>query len=229
MKNFIIGLLLSFVATFTYAANKTCILIGDSIMSDVSASSIGGPNGRAVELASHLITARTNVIIRNISSPGNALGANDYSGFGNVTPTINMIGGVFSYYQCIIVQAATNDFGRSIPWEDSVASLRRIITLAKNGGKKVLMVDPIWRRNENVKNSLGHTLGTYRFMLAVACQEQPTTCYWVGRNANFDSANGKKYYDMNEQAAGTELHLNAAGQSAWADMVIRVAKDKKIF
>lgn len=229
MKSIIIGALLSALVSLPVHAATTCVLIGDSIMSGVSPSVIGGPNGRAVELAASVITTRRQVIIKNISSPGNALGPSDYSGFGNVIPTLQMIGGTFSAFNCIIVQAGTNDFGRNININDTTNSLRRIANFAKNNNKKLIVVDPIWRRNEATKNTQGNPLSTYRFYMAIVCQEFPTTCTWVPRGPTFDSASASKYYDANERAAGTELHLNAAGQAAWADIVIRKAAEKKIF
>lgn len=213
----------------TANAAKTCILVGDSIMSDVSTSVIGGTSGHANQLAASLIQSERNVIIRNISSPGASLAAKNFTGFGNVNQTINMIGGLFSYYNCIIIQAGTNDFGRSEKWEDMVVSLRAVLSNARNMKKRVIMTDLVYRANERTLNKLGYNIDTYRWFRAIVCNEYADVCTFVNREGTVFAKLDKSLYDANEAAKGTELHLNAKGHRAYADWLMKAAATAKIF
>lgn len=226
--------LMIFVLSSQAFAMKTCILMGDSIMSSVAPSTIGGPVGRSNQLAASLLMNQRNVSIRNISSPSIAIGINDYSGFGpkqKINDTLGTIGGAWSAYDCIIIQAGTNDFGRSVKWEDTVTNLRIVLTHAKAMKKKVLVMEPIWRRNQNVKNAVGNTLDTYRFFMYLVCmQEYANTCYYESRSSSaLADAKASKYFDANEVKAKSELHLNAAGHRVWAEWVKLAASKYGIF
>ena len=215
-------------------AMQTWILMGDSIMSSVSPSKINGPIGSAKQLtAFHLMNER-DVSIRNISSPGVSLGHKDFTGWNNsqkVYDTLSTIGGGFSAYNGIIVQVGTNDFGRNVHWGDTVTGLRHILNHAKALNKKVMVMEPIWRRNQDVKNSLGFTLDTYRFFMYLVCmQEFPNNCHYASRSSSsLATASASKYFDPAEVKAKSEVHLNAAGHRAYADWIKFEAAKKKWF
>lgn len=199
----------------SFATTKTWIVVGDSIMSYVA-------DGAAAQHALALVQAERGVYIKNISSPGAALGVKDHTGFNTPTTaeTIKAISGFFGYYEGIIVQAATNDYGRSIPVNDTLDGLRRILDTAQASGKKVLLLDPIWRAGEGSPNALGWTLDTYRFWMATVCNQYAGTCRWASRaNTVMGTASGASFYSAAEVAAGTQLHPNAAGQRHLADWI----------
>lgn len=226
--------LLIFVVSSQAFAMKTCILMGDSIMSAVSPSTIGGTSGTSKQLAASLLMNERNVSIRNISSPGIAIGINDNTGFGpkkKIDDTLGTIGGAWSAYDCIIIQAGTNDFGRNVKWESTVTNLRYVLAHAKAMKKKVLIMEPIWRRNQDVKNAVGNTLDTYRYFMYLVCmQEYANTCYYESRSSSaLADAKASKYFDANEVKTKGELHLNAAGHRAWADWVKLAASKYGIF
>lgn len=226
MKAFVFAVLISM--SFMANAAKTCILFGDSIMSNVSPSSIGGPTGKAMELAANRSQMEADVIIRNLSSPGNSLGGSTYS-FSNGAQLIRQIAGFYNFYDCIIVQAMTNDFGRSVPWQESVASLNAIIQEAARTNKKVMVMDAVYRWNEETPNSLGHTLGVYRWNIAIACGMQSNTCIWASRTGTvFDSA-APELYSAQEVEDGKILHLNAEGHRRYADWMMYEAAKNKLF
>jgi lysophospholipase L1-like esterase len=215
-------------------AMKTCILMGDSIMSSVSPSTVGGPLGSSNQLAASLLMNERNVSIRNVSSPGIAIGINDYSGWGpkqKINDMLGTIGGAWSAYDCIIIQAGTNDFTRDVKWENTVTNLRIVLTHAKAMKKKVLIMEPIWRRDQNIKNKVGNTLDTYRFFMYIVCmQEYANTCYYESRSSSaLADAKASQYFDANEVKAKKELHLNAAGHRVWTDWVKLAASKYGIF
>lgn len=196
---------------------KTFLLFGDSIMSSVSPSVVGGNNGAAYELASHLVQEECNVIIKNLSSPGHSIGGPKHS-FANGVDLMREFGGMFSAYDGVILQAGTNDFGRSIPLADTIASLTAILKEAQQAGKKVLVMDSLWRWNEAVSNAQGYTLGGYRWSVATTCNQYPGVGYFGTRTGSvFDNASASPLYSADEVATGHELHLNAAGHRAYAD------------
>jgi lysophospholipase L1-like esterase len=129
------------------------------------------------------------------------------------------------------VQAGTNDFGRAVPWEDTVASLRRILSYANATGKKVLVLEPIWRANENTPNSLGHTLNTYRFMIASVCKDEyPKICHFAPRGKTImGTKSGAAYFDSTEISQGKQLHPNAMGHRKLADWIKSEAAAAKFF
>lgn len=221
--------LLALLLAGSVNAAPTCVLIGDSIMSSVHRSAIDGPYGDVKESASSIIQDEANVFIRNISSPGASLGSPDATGFGNVKPTLDMIGGMFNYYNCIIIQAGTNDFGRSIRWEDMVSSLRKIMDVAKANNKKVLMTDLIYRSNENQVNSTSYNMHNYRYLRAVVCNEYAGTCFFASRTGTVFDTYTPELYDANEIGKNYALHLNAAGHREYANWVISAAKKNNIF
>lgn len=216
MARIISALLLIFIASTVTAAPKTWIVVGDSIMSEAS-------NGDAQDMATFLIQSEKDVSIRNISSPGAALGAKDFTGYNSdqFVAELARIGGAWSAYHGIIVQAGTNDYGRSIPWADTVEGLRRILSHAKAMNKKVIVLDPIWRAGEDTPNSVGNTLNTYRYFMYLVCvNEYAGTCHFASRmNTIMGTASGASFYKASEVAADTQLHPNVAGHRYLADWI----------
>lgn len=197
------------------SATQTWIVIGDSIVSNV-------PQGQAKDMALNLVGAERDVIFKSIASPGAAMGMTDNTGFYNTSTlnTINQLYGFWGAYDGIIIQAGTNDFGRNVPWTDTANSTKAIIAKAKAHGKKVLVLDPIWRAGEDTPNTLGNTLNTYRFFMATECMNEPTVCKFAHReNTVMGTSAGSAYYDSAEVAAGTQLHPNVAGHCKLATWI----------
>lgn len=144
-----VALVLAALPSVACASSKTWIVIGDSIMSYTA-------DGTSNQHALTLVHGERSIFIRNISSPGAALGAKDATGFNTqaTVETLKTLSGFFGYYDGIIVQAGTNDYGRSISVNDTLDGLRRILDTAKAHGKKVLILDPIWRAGEEAPNAL---------------------------------------------------------------------------
>lgn len=196
-------------------ATKTWIVIGDSIVSTI-------PQGTSKDLALSLVSNERDVIFKSLASPGAALGLTDNTGFYNTSTlnTINQLHGFWSAYDGIIIQAGTNDFGRNVPWTDTANSTKAIIAKAKAHGKKVLVLDPIWRAGEDTPNALGNTLNTYRFFMATECMNEPTVCTYAHReNTILGTSAGSALYDSAEVAPGTQLHPNVAGHRKLANWI----------
>lgn len=203
-------------------------------MSAVSPTVLDGKHGTANQLTSHLLMSEKNISIRNISSPGNSISHRNYTGFGDtpsVTASLDRIGGFLGFYNGIIIQAGTNDFGRDVHPSNVVKSLRGILKYAKSKNKKVMVMEPIWRRDETVKNKLGFDLNAYRETMKKVCvNEYPTICHYASRqNSKLSNSSASKYFDGNEVKAKGELHLNAAGHRAYADWIKLEAAKKKWF
>jgi hypothetical protein len=210
-------------------AAKTCIMFGDSIMSEVYPSTVSGPTGKAIELAANRVMLQADVNIRNLSSPGKRLGGSTYS-YTDAVTLMRSVGGFFSYYNCVIVAAGTNDYSGSIPVEESVASLKAIIEEAQVRGKRVLVMDMIWRRGEETPNALGLTLGAYRWNIAITCGMYPDVCIWGSRTGTvFDNSDASALYSAKEVQEGKELHLNAEGHRRYADWMMLKAAEKSLF
>ncbi len=221
----------TFLLSASFAANaaQTWFLFGDSIMSEVFPSTVDGPFGKAMEMAANRIQMERDVNIRNFSSPGKKLGGDTFSFKDGVT-LMKTTGGVFNYYQGVIVQVGTNDYHASVKWQDTVASLIAIIDEAARLKKKVLVMDPIWRRGEESNNALGWTLGSYRWQMAMTCNKYPGTCFWATRTGTvFDNSGASALYNANEVRDGKELHLNAEGHRRYADWVMKKAAEFKLF
>lgn len=218
------GLLLG--AGTAMAASDTWIVIGDSIMS-------GASQGTAKQFSLNLVSNERNVIFKNMASPGAALGATDFTGFNSqsVIENIGRTGGFFSAYKGVLIQAGTNDFGRSIPLADVSQSVRRIAGAARITKKKVLVLEPIWRSNENVKNKLGLTLNSYRETIRKVCQvEFKDVCYFASRTSTImGTVNGKSHYDAGEVAKGNQLHPNVKGNRYLADWIKLEARKANYF
>ena len=213
---FCLTLILS-ITPFTQAsAQQTWIVIGDSIMSKAA-------DGQAENLALHLIAAERNIAFKNIAAPGNSLGASNHTGYNNPSTlgALGIIGGMYSAYNGIIIQAGTNDFGLSIPWENTANSLRNILTHARGMQKKVIVMEPIWRSNQHVPNALGYNLDVYRFFMYLVCREEyPDICHYARKeNSLLGTSAGYMLYQNSEVSSGTQLHPNVAGHRVMADWI----------
>lgn len=195
-------------------AHKYCVVLGDSIMCTVS-------GGVANQHALSLIQNEKDVFIKNMSTGGNALGAANPAGYNNsyMTSVLDNMGGFMAIgVDVIIVQAGTNDHGLNINWGDTYNSLVRILTWARSKGKKVLVLDPIWKENEDTPNASGFTLNTYRYFMAYATS-QFTDCAWFAHRENtiLGTSAGASYFEPTE--APNRTHLTAAGQRKYADWI----------
>lgn len=214
LKSFTLTALLC-LAPLAAQASKTCIFIGDSILSAV-------PQGKARHLATHLITAESDVVVKNLASPGASLGSADFTGFnsGRTEQAIDLIRGAWNAYDCVTVQAGTNDFSRNIPWQSSVEGLRRVLSKVRADGKKAIVMPMVWRADADVPNAGGLTLGAYSYLMALVCAgEYPDICHF-GKIQNTPLSTGEGAltdYDTTETTQGKQLHLNAVGQRKWAD------------
>lgn len=215
----VIALLMALACAPAFS-QQTWAVVGDSIMSEAM-------DGTAQQMATHLIQSERDVSIRNLSSPGAALGAKDSTGYNSAQfiAELTRLGGMFSAYQGLIIQAGTNDYARAIPWADTIEGLRRILSHAKATGKKAIVLDPIWRAGEELPNSLGHTLNTYRYFIALVCvNEYAGTCHYAPRsNTIMGTASGASFYGASEVAQGKQLHPSAAGHRYLADWILSEA------
>lgn len=207
----------------------TWLLFGDSIMSTVYPSVVGGPQGKAIELTATRVTLQSDIIIRNLSSPGHALGGPGHS-FSNGVELMREMGGLFSSYNGTIVQALTNDFGLSVPVAETKKSLNAIILESRRLKRPVIVMDAIWRWNEETPNKQGLTLESYRNAARDTCNLYPGTCYFFSREGTvFNSASAIKLYTPNETSKGIALHLNAEGHRRYADWMILQAAKNRLF
>jgi hypothetical protein len=222
IRNLFVGLAFALGAMFTLSmpahASKAVVVIGDSIMSQ------NVPQGVAKQHALAIVTQERDVTFKNLSSPGTSLGNNDKTGFlpATTVSTLNQLGGYYGAVDSIIIQAGTNDFTRNVPWADSYNSTVQILNWAQANGKKVLVLDMIWRAGEDTPNALGNTLNTYRYFQLVACNAYPTTCYFGHReNSILGTSAGAANYDATEVATGTQVHPNVAGHrilATWLEL-----------
>lgn len=203
------------VALFISAAANAAqpvIVIADSIGSNIA-------QGQASQHFLSLVQNERDVLFRVIGSPGSSLGNTDKTGFNSqrTVDAIDLVGGYWGWYTRVIIQAGTNDFGRNVPWEDTVTSLRRILDKVRADGKKASVLDPIYRDGENVPNALGNTLNTYRYFMAIVCQQEyGDICQFVPRSTGgMGTLNNN--YDSNEVAQGKRLHPNVTGNRKMAD------------
>ena len=102
----------TWLLVFAVQANATVtwILLGDSIMSDV-------PGGTASQLSINLVSNERDVIFKSIASPGIGIGQSDPHGYNspNIDDTLTRIGGFYSAYHGIMIQAGTNDYSMNMP------------------------------------------------------------------------------------------------------------------
>lgn len=201
---------------FSVAANaaQPVIVIADSIGSNIA-------QGQASQHFLSLVQNERDVLFRVIGSPGSSLGSTDKTGFNSqrVADAIDLISGTYGWYSKLIVQAGTNDFGRSVPLDATVTSLRRILDKVREDGKQAYVLDPIYRDGENVPNAQGHTLNVYRYYSAVVCQQEyGDVCKFVPRSTSgMGSLNND--YDSTEVALGKRLHPNVTGNRKLADWI----------
>lgn len=225
MKKIIIAVLLS-VVSMSALANRTWIAISDSIGSGV-------PQGQSWQHAFSLVSAERNIYIRNLSSPGSSLGDTRQGGFNNpnTAAAINMIAGANSAYCCVLVMAGLNDWGSSVPWQNTATSLRFILQKVRNEGKKAMVMSPIWNYREGIANADGLTLSDYRIVLANVCiGEFPDVCHFAKKsNTIMGSSAAAPYFDANEVAEGKQTHPNAQGHRYLADWIIQEGASAGLF
>lgn len=211
MKKVVIAVALTLISACA-TASQSVIVIVDSIGANIA-------QGQASQHFLTLVSNERDVLFRVIGSPGSSLGNTDKTGFNSqrTVDAIDLVGGYWGWYGRVIIQAGTNDFGRNVPWEDTVTSLRRILDKVRADGKKASVLDPIYRDGENVPNALGNTLNTYRYFMAIVCQQDyGDICQFVPRSTSGMGTQNNNY-DSNEVAQGKRLHPNPAGNRKMAD------------
>lgn len=221
MKKAIAVVLLA-LASMSANASQVWIVIGDSIMSDV-------PQGNMAQHSLHLLAAENDIVVRNISSPGSSLGSTDKTGFNSerINSAIDLMSGTWGWYNGVIVQAGTNDFGRGISVTETINSLRRILSRVQADGKKALVLDPIYRDGEGVPNAVNdaicpsgqNTLNCYRFYMSYVCQQEfGSICRFAPRGNTVMGA-WNNNYESTEVAQNKRLHPNATGHRKIADWI----------
>lgn len=194
--------------------SQTWVVIGDSISSYVA-------QGVASQHYLHLLAAEKNIVFKNLSCSMHALGATDNSGFHSDSTRITLehLDGFYGVgINGIIVQAGTNDHGRNINWGDTYNSLVRILTFAQSRNKKVLVLDPIWKDQENAANASGWNLNTYRYFMQLATNNYPAVARFCHReNSIIGTSAGAGYFDQSETPYRT--HLVASGHRVMADWI----------
>lgn len=194
--------------------SQTWVVIGDSLMSYVA-------GGVASQHALHLLAAEKDILFKNLSVPAQALGAVGGSGFNNayMTDQLTNIDGLYgAAFNGIILQAVTNDHGRNINWGDTYNSAIRILTYARAHGKKVLVLDAIWKETELVANASGWDLNTYRYFMALAANNYNDVTHFCHReNTVIGTVLGAAYFDPSE--APNRTHLLPTGQRVYADWI----------
>lgn len=224
-------LLIAFACVvFAGMANATtCALVGDSISHGFGVA----PQSRFA----HLLQVENDLIIKDLSSPGLTLGLAPPFGFNSdaIKGQLSTLKGFFNAIDCVIVQAGTNDFGGNAsagaPLESTMASLARITQWSRANGKKVLVLDPIWRADENAINTHGRPLADYRYGLLVVCAVQNSdVCTFINRSSSgIDSAASSGDFLSGEVALGKQLHPNAAGHRKMANWIRSGAAAAGIF
>lgn len=227
MKKLILGFIcaMALLTGGAQAATKTWIVIGDSILSGV-------PQGQSKDMALNLVSNERDVIFKSIASPGAALAVTDNTGFNNQTTlsVIDQIAGFWAYYDGILIQAGTNDFSRSVSWGDTYNATKAIILKAKALGKKVMILDPIWRADEDTPNAAGNVLNQYRWFMWTICGDYPDTCYFAHRGETvMGTSAGAAFYDATEVAQGKQLHPNVMGHRKLADWIKQEAAKAGFF
>ena len=217
MKRFVLLAILLF-SSATNAA--TCALIGDSI-------SAGYGLTAPQERFAYLLQSENELVIKDLSSPGASLGAAPPFGFNStaIRGQLSNLKGFFNAIDCIIVQAGTNDYGGSaspgVPLKNTMASLKRIMQWARTNGKKVLVLEPIWRAGETANNGQGRPLDHYRYGMYVVCVTQNSdVCTFAHKEGSvMGTSAAATYYLHGEVGAGKQLHPDAAGHRALADWI----------
>lgn len=204
-------------------AQKTYVVIGDSIMSMVA-------DGASKDHALTLLSVERNVVFKNISAIGESLGLASPLGYNSTLTTdfLDQIGGYYGYFDGIIIQAGVNDFGQNMPWSTNAESLNRILDYARAHHKKVLMLDLIWMWNEANPNSTGWALFNYRIARAMVCNAYSDVCVFASRPAVFD-APSTTLFTAADVAAGKQLHPNVIGHRIYANWLASVAASAGLF
>jgi hypothetical protein len=214
--NKFIFLVLMIISNTIFANQDRWILIGDSIMSNVTESN-SNIVGLSRNLAAHLVEEKANVVIHNLSSPGARMADGGIKGFGfvNYKNSINHVSGYFGV-KGIIITLGTNDWGYSTPGEYFTAYLS-VIKHAKSLGLKVVCVSPIWRADENSfkqpKGDKPLQLWVYRLVTMWAC-EQGGGVYIDGREA---PVVGLQFFG---DKSNFGLHLNTYGHLVFSDWLV---------
>lgn len=208
--------LLATLGATSASATSTWIVLGDSIITTI-------PQGTASQSVLNLISNERDVLFKSIASPGQSMGMTDVTGYNtdDVIKEMQRIGGLYSYFDGIMIQALTNDYGRNIPPDKTIASLRRVMAFARAIHKKVFAIDPIWRAGESNPNTVGYTLTQYRDYMAYICEwEYPDVCHFAHRQHTImGDWYGYQNYDAAEVAAGVQTHPNPAGQRLMANWI----------
>lgn len=214
-------LLIAFACVvFAGMANATtCALVGDSISHGFGVT----PQSRFA----HLLQVENALSIKDLSSPGAALGLAPPFGFNSdaINGQLSTLLGFFNAIDCVIVQAGTNDYGGSAspgtPLESTMASLTRITAWARANGKKVLVLEPIWRAGETANNGQGRTLDHYRYGLYVVCVTQNSdVCIFAPKEgSSMGTSLAAAHYLPAEVSNNKQLHPNVTGHRKLADWI----------
>lgn len=215
--------ILTSVSAMASEAQKTYVVIGDSIMSLVG-------DGQSKDHALTLVASERDVMFKNISSPGASLGGVPPFGFNSalVTSELTSLLGVLDYFDGIIVQAGVNDFSGNMPWSTNAESLNRILDYARAHNKKVLMLDLLWMWNEANPNSTGWILLNYRIARSMVCASYPDVCVFAPRPAEFDRPS-TTLFAAADVDAGKQLHPNVIGHRIYANWLASVAASAGLF
>lgn len=194
-------------------ATQTWIVVGDSIMSFTA-------DGTAAQHSLNLVMTERDIMFKNIASGGASLGgANQYSyDHPELNDWLTVLSGWFTNFDGIIIQAGTNDWSGNVPWQNVWQSTERIILFAQGKGKKVMILDPIWREGEGNLNTLGYSLSTYRYIQHQVCDNHPNTCKFADRAGSGLDVRSDNYAAV-EVANGTRLHPNVAGHRLMANWI----------
>lgn len=213
----IIFLALTVFSQFTFAAlQDRCILVGDSIMSNVYEEN-SNTQALSRNLTAHLLEEKANVVIHNFSSPGARMADGGAKGFGAVNHlnALNHISGYFKA-QCVIITLGTNDWGSSTTG-DYFAAYKKFVQHARGLGMKVACVSPIWRVDQNqykqAKGDEKRQLWTYRVVTQWAC-EQGGGKYIDGGQA---PVQGLQYFGDKNNGG---LHMNTYGHVVFSDWLV---------
>lgn len=194
------------------------ILLGDSIQSVVIEDN--NPSGvlpHAKNIASNLISQQTDVLIHNLSSPGNRVSDIGAIGFGvvNHLNSLNLISGIFGA-QGLIVTLGTNDWGNSANTTQWANDVRAIVDRAKSLNLKVVLVSPLWR-SDHQEYKGGYQMWIYAWMMQTIATEKGVT-FINGYDFGDDPLN------YGDPVQNPRLHLNTRGHVNFANILVQKMK-----